>query len=333
MSAGKRPYPRYRVINSCLASKQQRYWSLQELLNKLAENDLFVEKRSLQYDLERMRYDEQLGYQAPIAYCARNRGYYYTEPDYSIDVVPLSSEDLRSLTFAINILQQYKGAQVVKQFEGTLDKVAKIVHQLKKSDAPSHALISFEKVPFYKGMEFFDELLRAVDEKQPLTIVYKKFNDPVGDAHVFHAYLLKEYMNRWYVLGYSEARRSIITLGLDRILSLAPAPVAFRASTQLNEENYFHHTIGITHSSQTIEEILLQFSPNQANYIKTQHLHHSQQTVHEGKDGLKIALKLMINYELISLLLSFGAEVEVLKPPGLRRKVKELLRKGWEQYG
>jgi len=333
MSAGKKPYPRYRVINNCLINKQQQYWSLQELRDKLAENDLFVEKRSLQYDLENMRYDEHLGYKAPIGYCSRNRGYYYTDPNYSIDTVPLNAEDIRSLTFAANIIRQYRGAQVVKQFEGTLDKVAKIVHQLKNSNATSRSLMSFEKAPYYKGMDFFDELLQAVDERRTLTITYKKFNDPVGDRHIFHAYLLKEYMNRWYVLGYSEARKSIITLGLDRILSLEHASVAFRPNTELSEENYFHHTIGVTHSSQAVEEIILQFSPNQANYIKTQHLHHSQLTLNEDENGLKVALKLMINYELISLLLSFGGEVEVLKPLSLRKKIKELLKKGWERYG
>jgi predicted DNA-binding transcriptional regulator YafY len=76
-----------------------------------------------------------------------------------------------------------------------------------------------------------------------------------------------------------------------------------------------------------VEEIELWFSPLLAPYIKTQHLHHTQKTVREDETGLVISLKLILNPELTQLILSYGADITVLKPEAL----KESIGKIWER--
>ncbi|MBT1704884.1 helix-turn-helix transcriptional regulator [Chryseosolibacter indicus] len=333
MASSKIPYPRFRIINDCLRSRVKRYWTIKEFIQKLEEEDIFVKERTVKSDLALMRNDEIIGYKAPIVYCPRNRGYYYADPEYSIDVIPLNDEEIRSLTFAVNMVNRYRGAQVVKQFEGTLHKVSKIVQQLKNASGPTRSFIGFENVPYYKGMDFFDIILEAVDEKRALVIHYKRFQKERGDVHIFHPYLMKEYMNRWYVLGYSERRKWVITLGLDRIEKIEPSTSDFIVNTFLDAETYFNNTLGITHTPGKAEDIVLRFSSTQANYIKTQYLHHSQETLEEDEDGLKIVLKLKINFELISKLMAFGPDVEVLKPIKLRNKITELLDRARGVYG
>lgn len=67
-----------------------------------------------------------------------------------------------------------------------------------------------------------------------------------------------------------------------------------------------------------------------APYIKTQHLHHTQKTVREDETGLVITLKLIPNPELTQLILSYGAEVKVLKPVSLQEGIKEIWNKAIE---
>lgn len=80
----KLPAIRYRMIDQYLRSKSQPYWSKPDLLRKLEELDLQVGARTLERDIEDMRHDARLGFFAPIEYCKKNQGYYYTNPDFSI---------------------------------------------------------------------------------------------------------------------------------------------------------------------------------------------------------------------------------------------------------
>jgi predicted DNA-binding transcriptional regulator YafY len=325
MGAGKNPYLRYRIIHSCLSNKQHRYWTLQQLVEKLDTHDLPVDKRSVERDLETMRHDERLGYHAPIAYDRKEKGYHYTDPHFSIDKIPLTEEDLQALSLAANILNQYKGAKVVQQFEGMVDKLGKAVNHLRQPQ--NNKLIAFENTPYYKGHDFFDAILKAISDQQPLCITYRKFDSHQNDAHVLHPYFLKEYRGRWYVLGHSEARHYTITLGLDRIEKVEDANISFKENKHLKPKEYFQHTLGITLGKGPVEEIELWFSPAQAPYIKTQHLHHTQKTMSEDEKGLVISLKLIPNHELTQLLLSYGAEVKVLMPEKLKEDIEKIWRR------
>ncbi|WP_276372713.1 WYL domain-containing protein [Chryseolinea sp. H1M3-3] len=326
MANGKFPYFRYRIIHACLASKHKTHWTIEELMEKLMEQDLVVSKRSVEADLHTMRHDERLGYNAPIKYCRKNLGYYYTDPDYSIERVPLNAKDQRALTFAINTLKKYKDFPLVHQFQGLVEKLGRVV------DSQQHeSIISFETVPYQKGIEHLDPLINAILDKQPLRLEYKKFTGK-SDVHTFHPYFLKEYKNRWYVRGYSEKIRFYPTLGLDRIENFQPASVMYKPNKKTDQDAYFKHTIGITLGKGSPEEVRLYFSPMQANYIKTQFLHHTQEVVQDDAHGLVIKLMIIPNYELLQLLLGFGSEVEVLGPEKLREQMKEMVGKMGERY-
>lgn len=296
-----------------------------ELIEALRKHDVVAYKRTIERDLEAMRYDKRLGYHAPISFDRIEHGYFYTDPTFTIDKVPLTEEDLQALTLATNILHQYKNVKLVQQFEGMVDKLGKVVNHLHQPQ--NNKLIAFEHTPYYKGREFFDLVLKAITQQQPLCITYRKFTGTKNDDYILHPYFLKEYRGRWYVLGYSEAHNHIITLGLDRFVKVEDAAVAFKENKTLKPKQYFEHTLGITLGKGPVEEIELWFSNTMAPYIKTQHLHHTQKTVREDETGLVILLKLIPNPELIQLILSYGADVKVLKPVSL----KESIFKIWGQ--
>jgi predicted DNA-binding transcriptional regulator YafY len=331
MPVAKHAYLRYRILNSCFSNKQKRYWSIAELIAKLDEHDIVVERRTLESDLETMRHDERLAYRAPIAYDRKEKGFYYTDPAFSIEKVPLTEEDLQALTAATNILHQYKGVQVVQQFMDVVDKLGKVVNHLKQPG--NHKIVAFEKKPYYKGHDYFDALVQAITAQQPLCITYRKFQRTDPHEHVVHPYFLKEYRGRWYVLGHSETRGHIVTLGLERIVKIETAAVPFLENKTLKPKEYFEHTLGITLGSGPVEEIELWFSPLLAPYLKTQHLHHTQKTVREDEAGLVIGLKLIPNPELTQLILSYGADVKVLKPTTLQECITEIWEKAIKDKG
>jgi len=326
---------RYFLINECLTSKTQRYWTLENILKVAAERDVQVVKRTLEKDLHAMRYDERLNYKAPISYCKINKGFYYTDAEYSIERLPLTKDDIETFDIMVQALQRFRGAQLLNQVEGMFDKLGKVAAHLKqKKSKSSYPAVVFEHQPDVKGMQHFDVLHEAISKEKPMLIGYKKFEHEVAE-YVFHPYLLKEYKFRWYVLGYSEKRKSKVILALDRIEYVLPQrKTVFIPYKGKAMQNYFEHTIGVTISARSVEEITLWFSPAQAHYIRTQWLHDTQVTISDdAKAGMVVTVQLIPNYELLQLLLSYGPEVKVLQPTSVRNEVKAMLEKSWRLYG
>ena len=208
-------------------------------------------------------------------------------------------------------------------FSSSIVKVVTLVNQLKKKNKGiSSSFIDFEKAPFSKGNEHIEPLLEAIKEKKAIEILYHKFNEEKPDGRIVSPLLLKEYRNRWYLLGVIHEEIEIRTFGLDRIVAVLHRPeVPFKESSSFDADTYFRNTLGISYENGEAEEVILSFTPFQGNYIKTQHLHSTQEVLVDNEQEFRIKIKVAINYELISTILSFGEAVEVVSPSLLRERI------------
>jgi predicted DNA-binding transcriptional regulator YafY len=330
MPASKRAYSRYHIIDRCLSSHTRRYWSAEALMARLAEHDLEIHKRTLLLDIHDMRNDLAIGYLAPIEFCKINKGYYYSNESYSIKKLLLNQQQIRALLFALTSARQYIGTKLVTELHTAVDAIMRLAHgEQAAGHIPS---VHFEQAYYAKGMEHLDALQQAIEDQSIITISYAKFIDEAISVHTFHPYLLKEYRNRWYVLGYSVERQQQIVLALDRIDSLYGTNLTFTRDPALATADYFEHVLGVTVSHDTPEYIVLQCTPLLGKYLKTQYLHHSQQVITDTAEGVVIGLELIINYELIGLLMSYGKDIKVLAPDSLQRRIKNYHQQAADQY-
>lgn len=330
MPAAKNTTIRYHIINHCLRSKGKKYWSTEDLIRKIGEKDIRISARTLRNDIEAMRNDDRLGFGACIDYCKTNKGYYYSDPNFSITNVNFSEEQIEAFDFVITSLHEFEDLKVMQEFKGAIDKLAGVFAQV--MNPRSAPYLEFEKAPYYKGLEWRDELLKAIRNKKVLEIKYTTFGREYPLRHVVHPYLLKEYKNRWYLLGLLNRRKVPITLALDRINSIQVTDHAYLENTFFDTREYFNRIIGITHAEGEPEEIVLHCSPSLANYIKSQHLHVTQRILHEDKTGIQVQLTLIPNYELVSTILGHGKDIKVLKPESLRERVKVNLMESLARY-
>jgi len=101
MPQNKNALIRYKTIDKCLQN-HYRKWTLQDLIEacshalyELEGKQTEVSKRSIQNDIQMMR-SNKLGYEAPIV--VYDKKYYkYDAPNYSIDKVPVTEEDIKVL--------------------------------------------------------------------------------------------------------------------------------------------------------------------------------------------------------------------------------------------
>ena len=110
MPKNKEALIRYRVINRCLLDKT--YVTRRELKEACEKAlDIYpIGERTIDADINAMRHDNRLGYMAPIKMDRRRGVYYYEDPAYSIDNIPLNEDELESIVFASKLLEQFKGS-------------------------------------------------------------------------------------------------------------------------------------------------------------------------------------------------------------------------------
>ena len=126
----------------------------------------------------------------------------------------------------------------------------------------------------------------------------------------------------------------ISTFALDRIHQIKNARAAFQENDMFDPALYFDHVIGVSVPRElVVEKIQLKVNARARPYIISKPLHHSQQLIKSYKDGsVLIELQLCINYELRSLLLSYGDGVHVVAPTTLRLQIKEILLESAARY-
>lgn len=325
---------RYKTIDKCLQNRKRK-WTLEHLIDKVSDAlyeyegiDKIISKRTIQADLQMMRSDK-LGYNAPIIVLDK-KYYTYEDADYSITNIPLSENDMNTLTDIVQVLKQFKGFRHFNELSDVISKLEDKVYSERHHTKP---VIDFEKNEHLKGIHFLDELYQAIIQEKVIDILYQSFTAHQAKSIEFHPWLLKEFRNRWFIIGKPSNSRQLQTLALDRIVSISYLPKKlYRTDETFDANLYYKDVIGVTVNNARPIPVVLSVSKKHAPYILTKPLHHSQKVETEREHDIIISLKVQHNFELESVLLGFGESITVLSPNKLRNAMLDHLQKSTDNY-
>ena len=192
--------------------------------------------------------------------------------------------------------------------------------------------VSVENVP--SGQIHLTGIIGAMQEDRTLEITYRKYGEEEGEMFHVDPYGIKEYQRRWYLLGYCRERGAERVYALDRITSLSVTGWTFRMPRDYDVEEIYGQTIGsYRDESLEPESIYLKVTEHEANYLRDLPLHRSQVELGpEGEGYVKFRIRVIPNEDLVMELRRLGAEVEVLSPVSLRRRLAGDLKRAAEQY-
>ncbi|MDH5597828.1 MAG: WYL domain-containing protein [Cyclobacteriaceae bacterium] len=335
MAYSKNALIRYRAIDKCLQNTSRK-WTLNDLIEACSEalyelegRQEGVSKRTVQLDIETMRGDK-LGYCAPIEVYEK-KYYRYSDPDYSISRVQLSKFDFEVLSDSIEVLKQFKNFSLFKELHGVLQKIEDKVNVESGNNRP---VIHIDKNENLKGLEWIDLLYQAIQKKVVLQLTYQSFRAGQPSTFLFHGYLLKEFNNRWFLIGKKEQHPKIQTLALDRIIKVEFDFQAGYEEEEFDPDEFYKNTYGVTvMTEKQLIKIELLVDRNNAPYVLTKPIHHSQELLEELEDGgIRIRFEVHHNYEIERLILGYGESVEVIKPEFLRRRIQRRISLAEQRY-
>ena len=340
MPTTKNALIRYKYLDKLL-SDRHHYYSIRDLTDKVNdmmdrdELDIHVVKRTIEKDLLAM---QCAPFSAPIESIVKNGRniYRYSNSSFSIFSEELSSEERCLLHEVLKTLGQFEG---LAHFEW-LDKF-KIGLGLDERKQ----IISFSNNPYLKNSNMLGTLFDYISNEVVIRLTYHKFKDKNTRNIILHPYLLKQYRDRWFLLGAVDGDKCILTFAMDRIENVEPLPDMRFAECPEDISERFEDIIGVTfYADQPVEHILFWMSDNSKDYVITKPIHGSQ-TPQKGEreqllreqypqleGGAFFTIDCIKNYELIRELCSFGKDLLVLEPSSIHNEVFERICEMKEDY-
>ena len=350
MPTNKNAMLRYKVLDGLLSSKYHRY-SLDDLREAVADrlsernpDTNGITRRQIEKDLNFM--EETFGasienytdtvFNREKQKTVRKRCKRYEKPGFTIFNKELSSEEEYILSEVLSLLGQFEG---LPDFDG--------LERLRGSFdvRESQRIVSFTRNPL-EGSNLFGRLFSAIAQRQVISILHHPFGaGRVSQKHIIHPYLLKEYNRRWFLIALSEGDGKIRNFGLDRIQEVEPLTDYTYIPYEGDIEELFEDVVGVTVLENVEpEDILFWVGDASKEYVETKPIHDSQKQYKGESDeqlrrefpgltgGCFFSVCCKENYELLRELMSFGENLIVLRPAGIRNKVIEKIKKLGQAY-
>jgi predicted DNA-binding transcriptional regulator YafY len=245
-------------------------------------------------------------------------------------------DDIRSL-FNINIEYDFSKKVYFINDEGQLEVNDRMLEAfdtfqvLNISNGLSNYIHLEKRKP--QGTENLYGLLHSIKNSLIIKFDYQKFWDSEATLRKAEPYALKEFKNRWYVLAKDFRDEQIKSFALDRLTNLEITSKKFKYPPNYNVEEHYKYCFGIiSPNGQEPEEVILSFNTHQGKYLKTLPLHHTQEVILDTDDELQIKLKICVTHDFLMELLSFGDQVQILKPLGLVNEIKRIYTQSLNRY-
>ena len=339
MPVNKNALTRYKYLDDLLSDRHHYYdiHDLTEKCNRKLLEDGFPEvtQRCIEKDIN---YLEYAPFSADIErfWVNGKRCMRYENPSFSIFRKDLSNEEENLLLEVLNTIGQFDG---LDNFEWM--NSMKIGLGLKERPK----VISFSNNPYLRNSNMLGTLFDYISNQVVVQLSYHTFSDMETKSIVFHPYLLKQYNNRWYLIGVADEDGKILNFAIDRLDEVKALPERHYNKCTYDLEERFEDIVGVTlFENRPIEHILCWVSDASKGYVETKPIHGSYTPIKGDAEqllrsefsqlqgGMFFTLDCINNYELIRELCSYGKDLIVLRSDGtvaeeVRKRVSEMNEK------
>ena len=339
MATNKNALIRYKHLDMLLSDRHHYYDinDLTEKVNEMLYEDGFktVTRRCIEKDLV---YLTERPFCAPIERTKRNGKNYvfYKNASFSIFKQEMSREERNLLREVLNTIGQFDGLDNFEWLEKFKIGLGYNRHR---------QIISFSNNPYLKNSNLLGTLFDYISNEVVIRLYYHTFSNRTTRSFEFHPYLLKQVNNRWFILGTTNNDGTILTFALDRIDKVEPLPEKKYKECHEDLNERFEDIVGITyHANRPVSHILFWCSNDAQDYVITKPLHGSQIQYHGEEEerlhaqypslegGSFFSIDCIENFELITLLCSYGQNLIVLEPTKIQDVIFARIKKMIKEY-
>ncbi|MBQ6254647.1 MAG: WYL domain-containing protein [Bacteroidales bacterium] len=206
--------------------------------------------------------------------------------------------------------------------------------------------VSVEDIP--SGQTYLTSIMQAMEDGRELRIEYGKYDSSSVETINIQPFAVKEHQRRWYLVAFCHERadslpdvsgnsdpRAWRVYGLDRIVSLRETGATFKMPKGFDVDDLYRNSYGIYFpiEGKRSETVRFKATESETRYLRDLPLHRTQVEEGPAEGGGRIfRIRVIPEENLLMEFCRLAGRVEVLEPANVREAVKEMLRKGYDNY-
>ena len=312
--------------------RTERFYKIDQLLKDrkvvsfaVLRNSLGVSRATLKRDLEYMR-DR---FNAPIEYDREGNGYRFGKPRsgprYELPGLWFNAAEIHALLTTLQLLGNLQPGLLDGQVDPLVGRLRAILGRGDHSwEEVEKRIRVFQPGRRESKAAHFSTIAAAVLRRARLWIRHYNRNEDRDTEREISPQRLIHYRENWYVDAYCHMREGLRSFAVDAIREAVLRDTRAREIPKTELDEHLASGYGIF-AGRNVEWGALRFTAQAARWISPQ-IWHPKQRARVEKDGSYV---LEIPYsddrELVMEILKYGADVEVIGPAALRKRVGDAL--------
>jgi predicted DNA-binding transcriptional regulator YafY len=289
-------------------------------------------ERNIYRDLKQLE-----GAAVPISY-DKDSGGYSIRRDFFLRPVDLTLEEAMALLILADQIGDQEQISHVAQAGKAAEKLRAVLpRQIGEviNEVLPHVTVSLAQASNEPTADIYDAVRNAITTRRALECEYESSSGkPSDDAGVFRfdPYALYFGQRAWYVVGFHHGRNEIRTLKLVRFTRCKSIDKPYMIPDDFSLDRHFGQAWRMVPSG-TIHDIKLRFDTAFSETVADTHWHDSQDVQWREDGSAQISFRVDGLEEIIWWILSYGPRCQVIEPPELIERVRQLQKSAGEQYG
>jgi predicted DNA-binding transcriptional regulator YafY len=246
----------------------------------------------------------------------------------------LSVTEVCSLYMGRELLLMLTGTAFAPGVNSLLKKVEKALSpKMREFLECLPAIVRVRPGPRKKVSAGFDETVAKLIESSARRKVaemryYSVSNDRQKD-YIVHPYALQYTDGGLYLRAYVPEYDELRWFAVERINKFSVTEKTFTRVKSVSESE-IDPSLGL--GTGRTERVILEFSPRVAQYVRERVWHKSQQVEELPDGGVRLGMKVCLDWALHGWILSWGAHVRVVAPSELAQEILGMLEEARESY-
>ncbi|MCD6288484.1 MAG: WYL domain-containing transcriptional regulator [Candidatus Hydrogenedentes bacterium] len=260
--------------------------------------------------------------------------WYQVKPPERRPNIALTSEAIQHLVLCRDIVRHLLPEQLQKEIRETIGATAVLLPEQERDDAPLDSFAEVKgrgTIDYTPFQNILDEIQTAMREQRLCKI---KYRDSKGQTKEFiiAPHRIMAFRESLYILCYkhdedgTQTRDTRLNLAVHRFVKCKMIKTTFDPIDDEQESKYFGFEFGEPF------QVRVAFSPAVATYVSERTWSKDQRIRHRKDGSITLTFTTTSEPEVISWILSFGPEAELLEPKELRNGIKNRMMEAVERY-
>lgn len=320
--------------------RTERFYKIDQLLNDQTVvplgtflDDLGISLATFKRDLEYMR--DRL--HAPIQWDRDASGYRYIQPDplaptFALPGLWFNSGEVHALITMQQLLSTLEPGLLAGHIKPLQARLKALLESQDHSAAEVETRFRIVHAARRQVThQYFELVASATLERKRLKIRHYSRQTGEETERIISPQQLVYYRDNWYVDSWCHLRNGIRSFSIDAITKAEMLKEKAKEISKLKLKEVLENGYGIF-SGKAVTWAKLRFSPERARWVSNEQWHPKQRGKFEADGSYLLEIPFSDNRELVMDILRHGAEVKVIAPQKLRKRVEQELRSALKHY-